>query len=213
MLADGDFGQVTTQQKAAIADAETKSEDLLGLIDDILEVARIEDAAITLSVEPIAPAALLAELVYEWGHRFTQEGTTTSTSVADDAPVFKGDKPLLKRVFSNLIQNAVTHSSHPIHLELSARRSGQGVLFTVSDNGPGIPPEYHELIFRKFGQVEMPRSPRTRSSGLGLTFCKLVVERHGGRIWLRSTEGKGSSFYIELPIEPTVNEEPPSRSL
>ena len=212
MLADGDFGQVTTTQKGAIADAETKSEDLLGLIDDILEVARIEDATITLSLEPIAPPALLAELVYEWGHRFTQEGTTTATSVADDAPVFHGDKGLIKRVFSNLIQNAVTHSSHPVHLELSARRSGQGVLFTVSDNGPGIPSEYHDLIFRKFGQVEMPRSPRTRSSGLGLTFCKLVVERHGGRIWLKSTEGKGSSFYIELPIDPAANDSQTSRS-
>jgi signal transduction histidine kinase len=80
------------------------------------------------------------------------------------------------------------------------------VLFTVSDNGPGIPPEYHDLIFRKFGQVEMPRSPRTRSSGLGLTFCKLVVERHGGRIWVKSAEGKGSSFYIELPSDPTLVE-------
>jgi signal transduction histidine kinase len=109
---------------------------------------------------------------------------------------------LIKRVFSNLIQNAVTHSSHPVHLELSARKARNGVLFTVSDNGPGIPPEYHDLIFRKFGQVEMPRSPRTRSSGLGLTFCKLVVERHGGRIWVKSTEGKGSSFYIELPSDP-----------
>ena len=205
MLADGDFGAVTTQQKSAIGDAETKSEDLLGLIDDILEVARIEEANITLSPEPIAPGALLAELVYEWTHRFTQEGTTTSVSVADDAPIFSGDKGLIKRVFSNLIQNAVTHSSRPVHLELSARRSGQGVLFTVSDNGPGIPAEYHELIFRKFGQVEMPRSPRTRSSGLGLTFCKLVVERHGGRIWLKSAEGQGSSFYIELPPDPTID--------
>ena len=203
MLADGDFGEVTTTQKAAIADAETKSEDLLGLIDDILEVARIEDAAINLSLERIAPAALLAELVYEWGHRFTQEGATSSTSVADDAPVFSADKGLIKRVFSNLIQNALTHSSHPVHLDLSARRSGRGVLFTVTDNGPGIPPEYHDLIFRKFGQVDMPRSPRTRSSGIGLTFCKLVVERHGGRIWVKSAEGEGSSFYIELPVDPT----------
>jgi two-component system sensor histidine kinase/response regulator len=202
MLADGDFGQVTTPQKAAIGDAETKSEDLLGLIDDILEVARIEEANISLSLAPIAPGALLAELVHEWGHRFQQESTTVSVSVADDAPVFSGDKGLVKRVFSNLIQNAVTHSSHAVHLELSARRAGQGVLFTVTDNGPGIPPEYHDLIFRKFGQVEMPRSPRTRSSGLGLTFCKLVVERHGGRIWLKSAEGKGSSFYIELPSDP-----------
>jgi signal transduction histidine kinase len=206
MLSDGDFGGVSTTQKAAIGDAETKSEDLLALIDDILEVARIEEANISLTLAPMAPGALLAELVHEWGHRFQQEGATTSVSVADDAPVFTGDKGLIKRVFSNLIQNAVTHSSHPVHLELSARRAGQGVLFTVSDNGPGIPAEYHDLIFRKFGQVEMPRSPRTRSSGLGLTFCKLVVERHGGRIWLKSVEGQGSSFYIELPSDPTSAE-------
>ena len=127
-------------------------------------------------------------------------------TVADDAPVFTGDKNLIKRVFSNLIQNAVTHSSQPVHIELSARRAGQGVLFTVTDNGPGIPPEYHEVIFRKFGQVELPRTPRTRSSGLGLTFCKLVVERHGGRIWVKSAEGLGSSFYIELPSDPTALE-------
>ncbi len=206
MLSDGDFGGVSTTQKAAIGDAETKSEDLLALIDDILEVARIEEANISLTLAPMAPGALLAELVHEWGHRFQQEGATTSVSVADDAPVFTGDKGLIKRVFSNLIQNAVTHSSHPVHLELSARRAGQGVLFTVSDNGPGIPAEYHDLIFRKFGQVEMPRFPRTRSSGLGLTFCKLVVERHGGRIWVKSAEGHGSSFYIELPSDPTSAE-------
>jgi signal transduction histidine kinase len=154
----------------------------------------------------MAPGALLAELVHEWGHRFQQERTNVSVSVSDDAPVFIGDKGLIKRVFSNLIQNAVTHSASPIDLELSARRAGHGVLFTVTDNGPGIPPEYHEVIFRKFGQVEMPRTPRTRSSGLGLTFCKLVVERHHGRIWVKSAEGKGSSFYIELPSDPAALE-------
>ena len=206
MLADGDFGLVTMPQKAAIGDAETKSEDLLALIDDILEVARIEEARISLTLAPMAPGALLAELIHEWGHRFQQERTAASVSVADDAPIFAGDKGLIKRVFSNLIQNAVTHSSQPVHLELSARRARNGVLFTVSDNGPGIPPEYHDLIFRKFGQVEMPRSPRTRSSGLGLTFCKLVVERHGGRIWVKSEEGRGSSFYIELPSDPAAPE-------
>ena len=204
MLSDGDFGNVSTPQKAAIGDAESKSEDLLALIDDILEVARIEEANINLALAPIAPGALLAELVHEWDHRFQQEQTTVSVSVADDAPVFSGDKGLIKRVFSNLIQNAVTHSSRAVHLEFHARRAGLGVLFTVSDNGPGIPPEYHEVIFRKFGQVEMPRTPRTRSSGLGLTFCKLVVERHRGRIWVKSAEGKGSSFYIELPSDPTA---------
>ena len=208
MLADGDFGEVSIRQKAAIADGETKAEDLLALIDDILEVARIEDAHISLALAPIAPGALLAELVHEWGHRFQQEQATASVNVADDAPVFSADKNLIKRVFSNLIQNAVTHSSHPVHVELSAKKAGHGVLFTVSDNGPGIPPEYHEVIFRKFGQVQVPRAPRTRTTGLGLAFCKLVVERHGGRIWVKSTEGQGSSFYIELPADPAYLEQP-----
>jgi signal transduction histidine kinase len=210
MLSDGDFGQVSTSQKVAIGDVEAKSEDLLALINDILEVARIEEANITLALSPMAPGALLAELVHEWGHRFQQEQTTVSVSVADDAPIFTGDKGLIKRVFSNLIQNAVTHSSKAVHLEFNARRAGHGVLFTVTDNGPGIPPEYHEIIFRKFGQVEVPRTPRTRSSGLGLTFCKLVVERHHGRIWVKSAEGKGSSFYIELPSDPTAMDTPPA---
>ena len=201
MLADGDFGPVNDEQKAAVADAETKSEDLLALIEDILEVARIEEASIKLSPVPIAPAALIAEMVHEWQHRFHQEKTKVSVNVTDEAPVFSGDKALIKRVFSNLIQNAITHSSTPIELQLNARQTESGVLFTVSDNGPGIPPEYHELIFRKFGQVGMQRIPRTRSSGLGLTFCKLVVEMHGGRIWVQSSGGEGSAFHIELPAD------------
>src|SRR6478672_2547053 len=201
MLADGDFGAVTDKQKGAIADAETRSEDLLALIEDILEVARIEEASIKLNLAPIAPAALIAELVHEWQHRFHQEKTKVAVNVADETPVFIGDKALIKRVFTNLIQNAITHSSNPIELQLNARPTASGLLFTVADNGPGIPAEYHELIFRKFGQVGMQRIPRTRSSGLGLTFCKLVVEMHGGRIWVQSSGGDGSAFHIELPAD------------
>ncbi len=200
LLSDGDFGALTETQKAAVGDAESKSEELLALIEDILEVARIEEAAVTLAPEPIAPAALLAELIYEWNHRFQQEGTQASVVVDDDTPVFSADKALLKRVFSNLIQNAITHSSSPITLAMSARRSGDAVLFTVTDSGPGIPAEYHEVIFRKFGQVATGGAPRVRSSGLGLTFCKLVVDLHGGMIWVRSHEGEGSSFHIQIPV-------------
>ena len=199
MLGDGDFGALAHRQRVAVGDAEGKAEDLLALIEDILEVARIEEAAVTLSYEPIAPAALLSELVHEWTHRFQQEKTVASLNIDDETPIFEADKALLKRVFSNLIQNAVTHSSTPITLTLSVRKMPDGVLFTVADNGPGIPPEYHEVIFRKFGQVVGPNAPRVRSSGLGLTFCKLVVDLHGGMIWVKSKEGEGSSFYIQLP--------------
>jgi two-component system, sensor histidine kinase and response regulator len=203
LLSDGDFGSLTETQKRAVGEAEGKAEDLLALIEDILEVARIEEAAVTLTRAPIAPAALLSELHHEWQHRFQQEHTSASLKVEDDTPVFYADKPLLKRVFSNLIQNAVSHSSKPIALVMSARRSGDAILFTVADNGPGIPPEYHEIIFRKFGQVAGGiTTPRVRSSGLGLTFCKLVVDLHGGRIWVNSREGEGSAFHVELPVTP-----------
>ena len=142
------------------------------------------------------------QIQHDWDTRFQQEGATARVSVSEDAPVFGADKALLRRVFGNLIQNALTHSPRSVTLELSARRDGDAVLLTVADNGPGIPPQYHELIFRKFEQVKTPHAPRVRSSGLGLAFCKLVVDAHGGRIWVQSSEGAGSAFHISLPQHP-----------
>ena len=202
MVLDGDFGAVSDSQRRALGDAEAKAEDLLALIEDLLEVARIEEASIQLDVQPIAPAALLTEVLHEWEMRFAQEESAARLDVTDDAPVFHADKGLIKRVFSNLIQNALTHSPRNVTISLRARHdvATDGVLFTVADNGPGIPKEYHEIIFRKFEQAKTPSAPRVRSSGLGLAFCKLAVEAHGGRIWVQSEEGKGSQFHFTLPV-------------
>ena len=206
MVMDGDFGAVNEQQKKILGDAEAKTEELLVLIEDLLEVARIEEAAMVIAPTRIAPAALLTEVLHEWNVRFQQAGASAAIDVHDDAPVFEADKALLKRVFANLIQNAITHSGHAIKLTLSARREGDSILFTVADNGPGIPPEYHEVIFRKFETLKAPHVPRVRSSGLGLAFCKLAVDAHRGRIWVQSTEGKGSAFHISLPIQVKAGE-------
>jgi signal transduction histidine kinase len=207
MIVDGDFGGINAEQRKMLVDAEGKAEDLLALIGDLLEVARIEEATMTLDLQPIAPAALLNEIANEWSIRFQQEGAKANIDVADDAPVFEADKPLLKRVLGNLVSNALTHSASAITLQLGARRDNDGILFTVADNGPGIPPEYHEVIFRKFERVKNPNIPRTRSSGLGLAFCKLVVDAHGGRIWVQSAgEGKGSAFHFSLPMKPAHRE-------
>jgi signal transduction histidine kinase len=161
----------------------------------------------TLDLQPISPAAMFAELLHEWSLRFRQEGAEAAVDVTEDAPVFNADKALLMRVFGNLVQNSLTHTASSVKLVFSAKKDGDGVLLTVADNGPGIPPEYHELIFRKFERVKNPSIPRTRSSGLGLAFCKLVVDAHGGRIWVRSPgEGQGSAFHIYLPVQPAARE-------
>ena len=206
MLLDGDFGPLTQEQRNALGDSEAKAEDLLTLIEDLLEVRRIEEAALTLNLEKIAPGAFLTEILHEWQHRFQQEKAVATVEAADDAPVFQADRGLLKRVIGNLIQNALTHSANAVTLKLSVRRENDGVLFTIADNGPGIPSEYHEIIFRKFEQVKTPHAPRVRSSGLGLAFCKLVVESHGGRIWVRSDDERpGSAFHVLLPLQPPAS--------
>jgi two-component system sensor histidine kinase/response regulator len=202
MLADGDLGPVGASQQGALRDTENKAQELLHLIEDLLEVARIEETSIALDLQPIAPAALIQEIMHDWTLRLQQERATTNIEVAADAPTFMADRALLKRVFGNLIQNSLVHSSTAVELRVFARTDPRGVLFTVADNGPGIPPQYHEVIFHKFESVKTPNVPRVRSSGLGLAFCRLVVEAHGGRIWVQSTEGAGSAFHIVLPVRP-----------
>lgn len=202
MLRDGDFGTVPAGPARALSDVEAKAEDLLGLIQDLLDVSRVAEQSLALQPEPIAPGALMAELVHDWALRFQQEQATARTDVADDAPVFEADKTLLKRVLSNLIQNAVTHTALPVTVTLGAGRAEDGIHLTVADDGPGIAPAFQELIFRKFEQVRGPHTPAVRSSGLGLAFCRIAVESHGGRIWVESAEGRGSIFHLTLPLTP-----------
>ena len=202
MLADGDLGSVSTSQQGALRDTENKAQELLHLIEDLLEVARIEETSISLDLEPLIPSGLVNDIMSDWSLRLQQEHAVTRIEVGMDVPAFLADKALLKRVFGNLIQNSLVHSSSAVELRVLARTDPRGVLFTVADNGPGIPPQYHEVIFHKFERVKTPNVPRVRSSGLGLAFCRLVVEAHGGRIWVQSTEGAGSAFHILLPLRP-----------
>jgi signal transduction histidine kinase len=209
MLIDGDFGSLTGEQRRALTDTEKRSEDLLGLIEDLLEVARLEESRLALNLEPLQPAALLADVAREWEIRVQQERARLVVEVSDDAKVVDVDQALIKRVFSNLIQNALTHSARAVTVTLGARADDTGTLFTVADDGVGIPPEYHDIIFRKFEQVRTPHIPRVRSSGLGLAFCKLVVEAHGGRIWVQSgPDRQGSAFHFWLPDHPPASSAP-----
>lgn len=202
LLGDGDLGPLADRQRGAVLDTHSKAEELLSLIDDLLEVRRIEETSIALHLEEIDASGLLEEMLRDWALRFQQEHTVAAAEVAADTPRFRGDRGMLKRVLGNLIQNALVHSGTPIELTLVARPDPKGIRFTVIDTGPGIPPEYHDVIFQKFEQVRLANAPRVRTSGLGLTFCRLVVEAHGGRIWVQSREGRGSAFHVILPLDP-----------
>jgi len=117
----------------------------------------------------------------------------------------QADYDLLSRVLINLVGNAIKFEPRNGTVMVTAHCDGStpdapGVLFSVRDNGPGVPLEDRERIFDKFGQVESSLQGRKLSTGLGLTFCKLAVEAHGGKIWVESTLDVGSSFYFSIPL-------------
>lgn len=212
MVADGDFGAVPEGPRAAIGEAKAKADELLALIDDLLEVARIEEGGVNLRPEPLRPAELLADLERDWSVRFAASHVDARVDVAPDAPPFIGDRALLRRVLNNLLENALTHAAavpgegRRLALHVRVRAADGGVLFTVADNGPGVAPEYRELIFRKFESVKLPGASRARGSGLGLAFCRLVVEAHGGHVWVQTAADQpgagGAAFHVQLPLVP-----------
>jgi signal transduction histidine kinase len=112
------------------------------------------------------------------------------------------DRDMISRVIQNLLGNAIKFTEPTGRVQLQIRRNGGGTRVSVVDNGLGIPAEYHQRIFQKFGQVE---SGRDRvGTGIGLTFCRLAIEAHGGTLGVISEPGKGSSFWFELPDEALV---------
>ncbi len=200
MLGDGDFGGVTPAQAGALGDAQLRAGDLLSLIEDLLELARLEEAHVQLERAPLDVEPFLRGVIDEWELRFRQDGGSAALDASAELPVVHVDHALLRRVLNNLIQNAVVHARRAVTITLSARADQGGVRISVTDDGPGIAPAYHELIFRKFERVRVAGVSTARSSGLGLSFCKLVADAHGGRIWVQSAEGAGATFHLYLPV-------------
>jgi len=150
--------------------------------------------------EEIAAKALdqVKGLALEHGHDLVNE-------VPPDGLTVQADEDLLRRVVVNLLGNAIKFTPDGGRITLSAKVDTQGLTFSVVDNGPGIPPEDQARIFDKFGQAAAHRDRRKYSTGLGLAFCKMVVEAHGGRIWVESEVGKGSAFHVFIPVRPPGN--------
>jgi signal transduction histidine kinase/CheY-like chemotaxis protein len=171
---------------------------LQSLVNDVLDLARLEAAYMSLELEEIDLVAVIEDAVQTIRGLVEGRGLTLQTDLVADLPHVWGDAVRLKQVLLNLLNNAArftTHGSVTVH---ALARDGE-VVVAVSDTGIGIPPESMTEIFEAFRQLENPMQRRTDGAGLGLAICKQLIDLHGGNIWAESKVGVGSTFFFSLP--------------
>ena len=196
------IGDLDGIQREMVSLAISGGELLLGMINDLLEVEKMESGAMALDSALLHAAALVDSAVRQVASLAKNEGLRLVRQVEPDLPAFQGDNTKLRRVLVNLLGNAIKFTPSGGTLTIAARleASDQSLLFSVRDTGEGIPSEAFEHIFEKFGQVASRHGGRTMSTGLGLTFCRLAVEAHGGHIHVESVPGEGSVFSFTIPL-------------
>ena len=200
------LGELDEMQSEMLALSIDGSQTLLGMINDLLDVSKMESGTMTLDYSEIAPGDVAKKAQNQIALLARTKGLNLAEQIADDLPLIAADEEKLRRTMVNLLGNALKFTPKAGTITVGARMFGPSeILFCVSDTGEGIPQEAFGKIFEKFGQVESRKAGRKMSTGLGLTFCKMAVEAHGGRIWVESELGAGSAFYFTIPVQRPEN--------
>lgn len=192
----GKSGELNETQREMMGIAITGGKTLLGMINDLLDVEKMESGTAQLRYSELTADRLVAGAISQVASLAGIGQTTVVTEIADGLPAFAGDENQLSRTLVNLIANAIKFTPSGT-VTISASNGGESIRFAIRDSGQGIPPEAFERIFEKFGQVD---SRNRVGTGLGLAFCKLAVEAHGGHIGVESTMDVGSTFSFTIPL-------------
>ncbi len=197
-------GDLSDLQAEILEIAVDGGQTLLGMINDLLDVEKMEQESVPLERVPLTAAGLIERATAQVALLAQSSGLTLVAEALMSLPLFLGDEDKLRRTLVNLLGNAIKFTPTGGTITMSAEANGDDVLFSVRDTGEGIPLEAFDRIFEKFGQVKNRKAGRKMSTGLGLAFCKLAVEAHGGRIWVESQAGRGSTFFFTIALTPTA---------
>ncbi|GAB4538716.1 MAG: hypothetical protein Kow0063_26860 [Anaerolineae bacterium] len=197
----GTLGEELDEKQAQLLESALISADrALRLIGAILDVHRLEEGRMPLELQPVALDDVIELCLDEVYPLLTMHRLTATMEIPDALPPVQADYTTLQRVIGNLLDNAIKFTPAGGHITVRARRLADEVQLSVSDTGYGIPVEQQERIFEKFAQAGIRAEGQRAGVGLGLTFCKLAIEAHGGRIWVESAEGSGTTFHFVLPL-------------
>ncbi len=200
LMRDGVTGEVTEEQSQCLDDILSSGLRLLSLINDILDLSKIESGKMKLQLRNISLRGVIESLKGEIMPLIGKKEQSLKVNLEKRLPLLSADKARTKQVLINLLGNSTKFTPEGGELRIEAFREGGLCRISVIDNGIGIKKENQEKIFEPFYQVDEGPGEETGGTGLGLTIARQIVEKHGGRIWVESEYGKGSRFNFTLPL-------------
>jgi signal transduction histidine kinase len=195
------FGELNDKQNEYVDDILSSGRHLLSLINDILDLSKIEAGHMELELAKFDLPSALDNALVLIRERASRHGVRIERLIDQQLGDFLGDERKIKQVLVNLLSNAVKFTPEGGKIQVRAGLKNGAVKISISDTGIGIAPEHHEAIFEEFRQVGSDYARKREGTGLGLTLTKKFVEMHGGKIWVESEPGKGSTFTFTLPIQ------------
>ena len=199
LLLEEAVGPLMPKQVELLLAARQDSERLLTMVNDLLDLTRIEQGRVRLDLKPVASAQLVSESIDRFEGRARDAGVVLKAAVDLGLPPAQVDRERIGHVFDNLIGNALNHTERGGSIRVSAETEGDFVKFAVTDTGHGIPAEHQGRLFEKFYRV--PGSRSKGGAGLGLAIAREIVTAHGGQIEVTSRPGAGATFTFLLPID------------
>jgi signal transduction histidine kinase len=191
--------QSSDELREAIGSMLEEAERLDGLTASLLALARLESEGATLAREPVDFHELTLDVSSTLAVLAAEKEQSIET-LGDGAISLPADRVLLRQALLNIVHNAIRYSSQGASIKIETKMAGSEVSISVADSGPGIPREHQAKIFERFYRIDKARSRQAGGHGLGLAIAKWSVERLGGRIEVRSSVGRGSTFCILLPL-------------
>jgi signal transduction histidine kinase len=200
LVLDGTVGEINEDQQDLLETAKNNTTRLIRLINDILDISKIESGKITMKSEPVDIYSVLRDSMAGIGGFAEKYGVQVTCASEESIPQVMADHDRIIQVVTNLLSNAIKFSPRNGTVHLKAWKDGASLFVSVHDQGIGIPAEYLEKIFEKFQQVDSSAVREKGGTGLGLPICRAIVEEHRGKMWVESDPGRGSTFTFTLPL-------------
>ena len=199
VLLDGDAGPLGEEQRRFLGIVRSAAQRLSELVSDILDISKLE-TGVEMEAEPVDLGASVRRVIEETRWRGTEKGLSFESEIPPGLPCARGSERWLNQVLENLLSNAIKFSQPGGSVRVSLSHKGEGLQATVEDAGVGIPEADQPRIFEKFFRASNRDATGASGTGLGLAICRRIIDRHNGRIWFESAQGKGTKFHFVVPV-------------